>query len=463
VTLFRKIDAESCQIMRDKSQWEPRIAEGKGPTYQRIAAAIIEDIEAGKIPRGSRLPAQRDLAFALEVGLGSVTKAYKLITRRGFGNAEKGRATFVTSLPAQTSIIELNANIPPNLISGEMLSRTLLELSQVVATTAPNTAEPYQGSFDHRKCLAAWLKNYCPTIEPENMIMCNGGQHAIWMALSILEQGETVILTDELPFPGLIWAVERIGIEISGIPSDHNGMDVEALEEKVISLKNNGKNPILYVASTAQNPTGVSLSNSKIRSIAKICRSYEVTVIEDDVYAAFSKRNHISFLELLPDLVFYVNSLAKIISPWFRLGVLIVPPNFHLKILNFVSVQGSKVPPLMTQVLQHWITSGLASEVAMMTHQEGIRRNKLATSEFKNNKDAWIGNGFHMFLPMNRENSFRIWHGAKERGILLTRPSENLLSGSTRSGVRICMGPPSMENLRSALEIIAGLHRDLAN
>ncbi|MEP5762914.1 MAG: PLP-dependent aminotransferase family protein [Litoreibacter sp.] len=447
--------------MRDKSNWEPRIASGDGPIYQRIAAAIIEDIEAGKIPQGTRLPAQRDLAFTLDVGLGTVTKAYNLITRRGVGKAEKGRAMFVTSLPAQTSKVELHANIPPNLLSREMLSRTLLELSQVVSTVPPQTAEPYQGSYDHRKSLAAWLRTYCPTIGPENMIMCNGGQHAIWMALSVLKQEDSVVVTDELPFPGLIWVVEKLGMEVSNIRSDRHGMDINDLENKIISLLSKGKNPILYIATTAQNPTGVSLSNSKIRAIARICKRLNVSIIEDDVYAAFSSENHVSFYELLPKLVFYINSLAKILSPWFRLGVLVVPSHFHTKALDMVSVQGSKVSPIMTQVLQHWIISGLAEEVATMTHQEGIKRNKLAATLFDSPKDAWIGNGFHMFLPMSLTDSQKLWQSANEVGILLTRPSESFLDGSNRSGIRICMGPPSIEDLKTSLEKIVNLHREI--
>lgn len=447
--------------MREKSPWTPRIADGTGPIYQRITAAIIEDVEAGKIPHGTRLPAQRDLAFNLGVGLGTITKSYNLLTRRGIAKAEKGRAMFVTFLPSQCSGVELNANVPPNLLSREMLSNTLAELSRSVAAKPVGAAEPYQGSFDHRKCLAAWLSTYCTTIEPTNMIICNGGQHAIWITLSVLKQKNTVILVDELPFQGLIWAIEKLGLEVSGVQSDSRGMRPDALEAKVKLLQKQGKNLSLYIASTAQNPTGISLSNSRIKAIAKICKSHQITIIEDDVYVAFSRRDHISFYELAPELVFYISSLAKVLSPWFRLGTLVVPSQFHAKALSFVSAQGSKVSPIMTEIVQHWITGGLAAEVAMMTHQEGIRRNNLAESIFEKNKNVWIGNGFHMFLPLTEERSKRLWQQAKAEGILLSNPSVNLLGNSERSGLRICLGQPTFENLNDALKTIATLHRNL--
>ncbi|WP_040594303.1 GntR family transcriptional regulator, partial [Mesorhizobium metallidurans] len=107
--------------MRLKSSWTPRIGGGDGPVYQRIAAAIIEDLSHGNILPGARLPAQRDLAFDLHVGLGTVTKAYGLLTKRGVAAPEKGRAMFITSKPAESTVIEMDVNIPPNLLSGKML------------------------------------------------------------------------------------------------------------------------------------------------------------------------------------------------------------------------------------------------------------------------------------------------------------------------------------------------------
>lgn len=447
--------------MREKSHWVPRLSDSEGPIYQKIVTAIVEDIEAGKIPIGTRLPAQRDLAYSLNVGLGTVTKAYNLIGRRGIGRSEKGRAMFVTYGSAASKDIKLDANIPPNLLSHEMLSQTLHEIGHEVAKTEIQFSEPYQGSEISRNCISAWMKNYCSTIRTENLILCNGGQHAIWMALSVLQEKETVVLVDELPFPGLLWVTHGRKINTVGVSMDRHGMDPKALEPIVQDLINNHKKPVLYISPTAQNPTGISMPNKRIKDIAKICEMYEIPIIEDDVYTAFSQKNHKCFYEIVPRLTFYINSLAKILSPWFRVGILVVPPKYRHSILDTISVQGSKVSPIMSQVVKHWISSGLASEIAMMTHHEGVRRNEIATSIFGEREDIWIGNGFHMFLPLSRSDSEQLWSQAADRGIVLTKPSENLLGKIDRSGLRICLGSPAISDLESALKIVAEMHECL--
>src|SRR5258708_20826589 len=47
------------------------------------------------------LPIYRDLADRLQIGLGSVTRAYALLERRGLTRSVRGRGTFVASQQAQ--------------------------------------------------------------------------------------------------------------------------------------------------------------------------------------------------------------------------------------------------------------------------------------------------------------------------------------------------------------------------
>ena len=43
-----------------------------GPTYRALADALAEAIGVGRLPPGERLPPQRDLAFRLDVSIGTV-------------------------------------------------------------------------------------------------------------------------------------------------------------------------------------------------------------------------------------------------------------------------------------------------------------------------------------------------------------------------------------------------------
>jgi DNA-binding transcriptional MocR family regulator len=61
--------------MRLRSPWQPRLVKGELPPSDRLIAALSDDILTGRLEAGMRLPPHRDLAYRLEIGLGTVTKA----------------------------------------------------------------------------------------------------------------------------------------------------------------------------------------------------------------------------------------------------------------------------------------------------------------------------------------------------------------------------------------------------
>src|SRR6187551_1042205 len=97
--------------------WQPQIASNKGPTYRQVVDALADDIRAGRLRPGDRLPPQRDLASSIGVTVGTVTRAYQLAARQGLVGGEIGRGTYVRPLPgpddALTLDLSLNA-LPPH-------------------------------------------------------------------------------------------------------------------------------------------------------------------------------------------------------------------------------------------------------------------------------------------------------------------------------------------------------------
>ena len=77
--------------------WRPTLEDTPRPLVDRLLAALERDIRAGVLAPGLRLPPQRELAFFLNISLGTVTKAYAEAERRGLVQATVGRGTFVAS------------------------------------------------------------------------------------------------------------------------------------------------------------------------------------------------------------------------------------------------------------------------------------------------------------------------------------------------------------------------------
>ncbi|TIU23971.1 MAG: hypothetical protein E5W49_02105 [Mesorhizobium sp.] len=181
-------------------------------------------------------------------------------------------------------------------------------------------------------------------------------------------------------------------------------------------------------------------------------------IIEDDVYSAFSAREHLCFLDLVPERTYYINSLAKILTPGMRLGILIAPSDQLGNLLRVIHAQGSTVSPIASLVMYRWVVDGVASHIATMTQSEAVARNKLAASVFSSITDAWIGSGFHMFLPTRRAAAIALASAAREIGILVTEPALSLSEESDESGIRLCLGGPTYDELSIALRKVAALH-----
>src|SRR6266536_4000848 len=68
---------------------------GSGPTYRRLALAIRARVEAGALPAGTRLPAERSLAGALGVSRTTVVAAYDLLRQEGWLESRRGSGSRV--------------------------------------------------------------------------------------------------------------------------------------------------------------------------------------------------------------------------------------------------------------------------------------------------------------------------------------------------------------------------------
>ncbi|MGB2729694.1 MAG: winged helix-turn-helix domain-containing protein, partial [Methylovirgula sp.] len=78
--------------------WVPNLivrAEGRGSLSLRIAQAIIEEIQRGRLAAGDSLPGTRDLARDLAVNRKTVVQAYEELTAQGWVTTDQRRGTFV--------------------------------------------------------------------------------------------------------------------------------------------------------------------------------------------------------------------------------------------------------------------------------------------------------------------------------------------------------------------------------
>src|SRR5271154_4080453 len=75
---------------------EPFSAASDTPFYRQLFLQIKEFIESGRLAKGSRLPATRELAGQLGLNRTTVSAAYALLESEGLIAGHVGRGSFVT-------------------------------------------------------------------------------------------------------------------------------------------------------------------------------------------------------------------------------------------------------------------------------------------------------------------------------------------------------------------------------
>ena len=79
--------------------WKPRLPKTNAPIYLILASLLESDILAGNLPRGIRLPPQRELADYLDIDFTTVTRAYNVCKEKNLIYGITGRGTFVSPAP----------------------------------------------------------------------------------------------------------------------------------------------------------------------------------------------------------------------------------------------------------------------------------------------------------------------------------------------------------------------------
>lgn len=442
--------------MRLSSPWTPWLADAQGPISERIANALAEDIANGVVAGGARLPPHRDLAYRLGVGLGTATKAYATLERRGFVESVRGRGMFVIDAarpPADG--INLSVNTPPQMVSDRLLSATLAGLSKRLNAGAFGAYAPPAGRREHRALLAKWLATQGLEAAPDQLLICHGAQQALALSFGLACRPGSLLLTEAATYPGALSIARELGQPIQGLALDAEGARPDALEE---GLSRAGAGAVLYVTPTLQNPTGATMGLERRRAVAQLCRAHDALIIEDDVYSIFAPPGLPTIASLAPERSFHVSGLSKSISPGLRIGTLVVPPGWVDAAHKKLQTSSTTASTLACLMMEQWLQDGTAESVVAAIRADAAQRTALARSLLGPRLTPGGAPGYHVWLPMPIAAAESLTQSAAALGIALLPPRAAMVDpAALDGGVRFSLGPPPIDALRRALTMIAKL------
>lgn len=449
--------------MRLQSPWTPHLAPMDGPASERLVRALADDILEGRLETGARLPAHRDLAWKLGIGVGTVTKAYAVLDRRGLTRSVKGRGTFVTARQAhQSPSIDLSINTPPAMVSERLLSRTLSSMARGADPHLFALYPPPAGHPEHRRLMARWLATLGMEVEPAHLVLTGSAQQALWLAFSLTCRNGGTLFTERLTYPGAIALARYAGYALRGVEIDAEGLVPEALDRTLATARAGAREEIgaVYVTPTMHNPTTSTMGLDRRRAVVEICHRHDVPIIEDDVYAFGADPDLPPLAMLAPDRTFYVNSLSKMLSPGMRIGALAVPPTFLDRAEAAVRAVPSMASSLSCAVMEAWLTNGAATSVRASIRAEAARRRDIAASFLGDGMVRPSRDGFHVWLPMTRDQADQFARAAAGAGVIVTHPDAPAVDPDDEaSGIRLCLGGPSLIDLTKGLGALASIRQ----
>lgn len=144
----------------------------------------------------------------------------------------------------------------------------------------------------------------------DNISITSGSMQALDLVLgTFIEPGDT-ILTEELTYSGTLGIMRHLKANIVGIPMDYvDGMDIDALEARLKTLKTQGIRPkLIYTTANHQNPTSAILTLDRRERLLKLANVYDTLIIEDDCYG------DIDFVpNATPDALFKLDDSNRVI------------------------------------------------------------------------------------------------------------------------------------------------------
>ncbi|MCH5277997.1 MAG: PLP-dependent aminotransferase family protein [Desulfovibrionaceae bacterium] len=458
------------------------------PKYLAVADAVERGIASGLLGPGEALPTQRELAEALDVTVGTITRAYAESARRGLTVGITGKGTFVaetrpdvdiptgdpapaspparknsTAGPAGDSAVLNLGFIAPFEWLNPSLSEALARLTKAEARDL-RELQRYQrpgGLPRHRAAGARWARRYGVAVSPDDLIICAGSQHALLTILTSLCKPGDRIATEMLGYPLLRQLARRLRLHVTPIRADESGMLPDALDAACHS----GGMAAVYLMPTCRNPTTGTVPAARRHELVDICRRHGVLIIEDDVFALSllpqaDDPEIPSFAALAPERTCLIAATSEILGGGLRVAYLCPPQHLLPDLEQTIAYTISMVPPLMAELAALWIDNGTADHVLAAKRAEAAARNSLARSTLDGFGLESRDTGFFCWLRLPRP-----WTGtdfadaARRLGVLVAEGEHFLMGHNTpEHGVRLALGGvEDRGQLGSALRALAAL------
>lgn len=442
----------------------------EGSAYRQLAACLLDLVRDGRIPSGTRLPAERRLAADLVVSRATVTAAYRLLRSSGHAESRHGSGTY-TILPSRLTPAPHGGagtplRLPPPRLPGPAAPRRAGQgevgegrgvgeggegVIDLVTASLP-APEPWlsaavdaagrelaryahgHGCFpagleELRESVAGWYRRRGVPTDPEQILVTNGATGAFALLLRELTGPFDRVAVESPGHPNLLRAVEAVGSRPLPVALCDHGWDVPAWNSALRSAAPR----LACLTPDFQQPTGLLMPEDGRRALVALAASTGVTLLVDETLAELSLTPLAPAPTPLAALdpggsVVTVGSAAKTLWSGLRVGWIRATP----QLVRTLAVRRAGVdlaPPVLEQlVVRHLLDDAraFADMITVQRERARTRRNALVAA-LRGELPDWT-----FRVP---DGGLALWAHAGGR------PAREIAALAERHGVRLAAGP----------------------
>ena len=467
------------------------------PLYLRVAADLAALIDGGQLAPAARVPSVRELARQRGVSLTTAVASLRSLEQRGLIVARPQSGYYVARRAPR--LAEPLPTRPPRgsrLVGVQALVERMAEASRDPQVVKLGQAVPDASLFPRRHLQRALgdalradasvltsydlrtggvpqlreeiVRHYArigAALDPDEVVITYGCTEAVNLALRcVLNRGDTLAVESPTYF-GFLRIIESLGLKVIEIPSrPRDGLDVDALRAALAAPGGRSIRACLIVSSF-NNPTGGSLSTEDRRALVQLCRSADLTLIEDDIYGdlQFDGARPLPCKHFDTDgRVLLCSSFSKSLAPGARTGFIAAGGHADaLREAKYLASLGTAALP--QRMLATYLRSGhyprhlarlrrqLATQVAQMTAL--VERHFPAATRVSR-----PAGGFVLWLELPETvDTIELYEHARRDGVDFVPGPLFSASGRYRHCLRLNCGQPVTASVEAAVRQLGAL------
>ena len=342
------------------------------PLYQQLYQQLKQEIQAGNLSAGQKLPSKRKLAEQLAISVNTVDTAYTQLEAEGFVQASPRRGFFVLETGFLPQAVVPPAPAPLNLpeepayqvdFSPTGMAREQFPFStwRKLMKLCFNEYDPHlllrtepQGDLGLRHAVAEYLyRARGVSCTPEQVIIGAGTDNLLLMLSYILP--ETTTLAVENPLYNQAHRLfARMGHPLCAVPVTPEGIDITALPRN--------ENVVVYTTPSHQYPLGYAMPIGQRTALLRwSSHGPGRYIIEDDYDSEFRYFSRpIPSLQSIDTLgrVIYLGTFSRSVAPALRISYMVLPQKllsaYHKQYYGYAST----VSGFEQAVLREFMISG---------------------------------------------------------------------------------------------------------